>query len=119
MRWLADECVHRIVVAELRKAGHDVLYPAEFTRQSIDRSLADQAATEGRILVTEDKDFGQIVFQEKRHTLGIVLLRFPSRLWRLKWPRLSDAISEYGEALYSRYTVIDEARTRSQPLSQA
>ncbi|MEI9995733.1 MAG: DUF5615 family PIN-like protein [Rhizomicrobium sp.] len=116
MRWLADECLHAEIVRYLRASGHDVVYAAEVARQTSDRALADQAAADGRILLTEDKDFGEIVFAELRKTLGIVLLRIPPRLWAVKCRRLQDAITSEGDALYARYTVIDETRTRSQPL---
>jgi predicted nuclease of predicted toxin-antitoxin system len=116
MRWLADECIHADVVRSLRADGHDVFYAAESARQAPDRSLVVQAMDERRIIVTEDKDFGEIVFGEGRETRGIVLLRLPPRLWRLKGPLLRDAIALHGEALYDRFTVIEETRLRSQPL---
>ena len=66
MHWLADECVHSPVVDELRNVGHDVVYAAEVARQTADVLLADEALREQRILLTEDKDFGEIVFLHAR-----------------------------------------------------
>ena len=57
MRFLADECVDSGVVTELRDAGHDVHYLAEGTRGLADEAVLRAAASEGRVLLTEDKDF--------------------------------------------------------------
>lgn len=65
MRWLADECVHRIVVEELRKAGHDVVYIAEIAQRSDDRSLFDMAAAGGRIV--EPRAMRSHNFTARRH----------------------------------------------------
>jgi predicted nuclease of predicted toxin-antitoxin system len=66
VRWLADECVHSDVVNALRVAGHDVLYAAESARQTADTILIDEAHSRGRILLTEDKDFGDLTFRDAK-----------------------------------------------------
>lgn len=114
LRWLADECVHAPVVASLRAAGHDVVYAAETQRQTPDADLAQQALSDHRILLTEDKDFGELAFREQRIMSGIVLLRLSPPLRELKWSRLEAAIVQYGDALYRSFTVVDENRTRHQ-----
>jgi predicted nuclease of predicted toxin-antitoxin system len=96
----------------LRVEGHDVVYVAEATQQTKDIGLADEALRTGRILLTEDKDFGDLAFQEKRAVPGIVLLRFPSARRFMKWPQLKAAIEEHGEALYRGFTVVEEHRIR-------
>jgi predicted nuclease of predicted toxin-antitoxin system len=117
MRWLADECVHAPIVANLRTEGHDVVYAAETARQTPDINLADQARRSRRILLTEDKDFGDLAYGKRRPIPGTVLLRFPTEHRSLKWPALKVAIERYGEALYRSFTVIDKSRIRSQPLA--
>lgn len=114
MRWLADECVHAPVVAGLRAEGHDVIYAAETARQSSDVSLSAEALRTGRILLTEDKDFGELAFQEKRSIGGTVLLRFAPARRSLKWPQLKAAIEKHREALYRGFTVVEEHRIRYQ-----
>jgi predicted nuclease of predicted toxin-antitoxin system len=58
LRFLADESCDFAVVRALRGAGYDVVAVAEFTNQSLDPAVIEQAYREGRILLTEDKDFG-------------------------------------------------------------
>lgn len=118
MRWLADECVHSDVVRDLRLAGHDVRYAAEVFRQAADSDLADEAHRDGRILLTEDKDFGELAFQKLRAVPGIVLLRFPQERRFLKSPCLLDAIARYGLVLGDSFTVIQEKRTRRRPIAR-
>lgn len=118
MRWLADECVHAPVVAYLRAEGHDVVYAAETGQQTVDANLADEAIRSGRILLTEDKDFGELAFAERRSVPGIVLLRFPTAHRSEKWPGLKAAIDQHGETLYRSFTAIDRRRVRCQPLAR-
>ena len=61
LRFLADESCEFSVVRSVRKAGYDVLAVSEVTIRSDDINLINQAAVEGRILLTEDKDFGWLV----------------------------------------------------------
>ncbi|MGY0573825.1 DUF5615 family PIN-like protein [Bradyrhizobium sp. RDM12] len=71
MRWLADECVTVSLVRELRGAGHDVLYIAEFAASLSDMELIALASREGRLLLTADKDFGELVFRRGQAVPGL------------------------------------------------
>jgi len=73
LRFLADESCDFAVVRALRADGYDVLAIAEITSRSIDRELIDQAYQEDRVLVTEDKDFGWLVFASHVDTAGVIL----------------------------------------------
>ncbi len=118
MRWFADENIHKDIVRALRDAGHDVVSVAEFAPQTEDYRIVDQARREHRIVLTEDKDFGEITFKDQRETFGIVLLRFTLQLWQPKSRRLAEVIASQGDALARQFTVIDEARVRVQSLGR-
>ncbi|HZD88600.1 MAG TPA: DUF5615 family PIN-like protein, partial [Pseudolabrys sp.] len=62
MRFLADESCDFRVVRALREAGHDVLAVTDVATGAEDSSVIDIAAREQRIFVTEDRDFGQLVY---------------------------------------------------------
>jgi predicted nuclease of predicted toxin-antitoxin system len=79
MRFLADESCDFAVVRALRAAGHDVIPVAEVSPQLEDPTVLDITVREDRILLTEDKDFGQLVYAARQATAGVVLLRFPAR----------------------------------------
>ncbi|WP_431203395.1 DUF5615 family PIN-like protein [Bradyrhizobium betae] len=116
MLWLADECVTATLVRELRGAGHDVLYIAEFAASLSDVEVMALAFREGRILLTADKDFGELVFRRGQAVPGLVLLRIDPEKGKLVQVRLLEAIDRFGQGLFGRYVVIDELRFRSRTL---
>jgi predicted nuclease of predicted toxin-antitoxin system len=95
VRWLADECVSPSLVARLRDAGEDVAYMLEIARGADDDDVAVRAREEERLLLTEDRDFGDRVFRRDEWLPGIVFLRIEGDR-RLKWPRLQAAIDQFG-----------------------
>ena len=87
------------------------LAPAE-----TDTEVIRRARDEDRLLLTEDKDFGELVFRRARQVPGIVMLRIDPARQNLQWPRVQDAVAKLGERLFGHYTVIEESRLRSRPL---
>jgi len=78
MLFLADENCDFAVVRALRNAGHDVSAVSEFQQRSVDQELMEMALSEGRILLTEDKDFGSLAFVANMSSPGVILIRFPA-----------------------------------------
>jgi predicted nuclease of predicted toxin-antitoxin system len=62
IQFLADENVPRPIVQWLRSQGHDVLYAAETRAQTSDADLLSEAEAQSLVIITEDKDFGELVF---------------------------------------------------------
>ena len=75
MKFLADECCDASLVSSLRSDGHDVLFAVESLRGMTDEDLLKRAFSERRILLTEDKDFGGLVYRLQYLSHGIILLR--------------------------------------------
>lgn len=78
MRFLADESRDLAVVRALRDAGHDVTAVAELNPAAEDVAVLSLARSEGRILLTEDEDFGLLAYAGGQQTAGVILLRFPA-----------------------------------------
>ena len=78
MRLLADESCDFAVVRALRAAGHEVVAIIETAPGAEDETIIDRAVREQRILLTEDKDFGQLVYAHARAAGGVILIRFPA-----------------------------------------
>ncbi len=117
MRFLADECVDAALVAHLRTAGHDVHYIAEESRGLTDPEVLAAAREQERILLTEDKDFGELAVRHSHHPVpGILLLRIDPSRRALKQTRVDAALAHFGERLHGRYVVVHEDRFRSRPL---
>ena len=116
MRFLADECCDAALVDALRDDGHDVLYAVESLRGAIDDELLARAFSERRILLTEDKDFGELVYRLRRPAYGIVLLRFDVADRALKVPRLRDLLEQEAERLPGAFVVLEADKVRIRPL---
>src|ERR1700730_8935275 len=85
MRWVADECVDAALVQRLRGPGHDVIYAAEVASGATDAQILRRANDEDRLLLTEDKDFGEFVFRLHMTVPGLVLLRVAPERYLFKW----------------------------------
>ena len=116
MKFLADECCDAGLVAALRDIGHDVKYVIEQKTGSSDDEVLTIAYNEGRILLTEDKDFGELVYRLRKPSVGVVLIRINVRDRHMKWPRLRSLIDNYAERLPGHLVVIHSNRYRFRPL---
>jgi len=74
LKLLLDTCVFGGAVDELRRAGHDVVWSGEWERDPGDPGLLSLARKEGRIVVTLDKDFGELAVVRGVRHCGIVRL---------------------------------------------
>jgi len=73
---LADENIPSETVKLPKRQGIDIISVTEFAYGLSDRKILELGKTKERIIVTFDKDFGQIIFKEKIKTKGVILLRF-------------------------------------------
>jgi predicted nuclease of predicted toxin-antitoxin system len=112
MRFLADESCDFAVVRALRLAGHDVSAIAEAAPSSADDAVLALAVRQGRILLTEDKDFGQWVYANRRVTKGVILLRYPAAARRAMAPAVVGLVARCGERMVGAITVVQPGRVR-------
>lgn len=84
MNLVADESVGKSIVDELRQNGYNVLYIAEFDPSIDDETVLDQANQNFALLLTEDKDFGELVFRQGKIHMGVVLVRLAGYLPKQK-----------------------------------
>ncbi|HSN77691.1 MAG TPA: DUF5615 family PIN-like protein [Anaerolineae bacterium] len=116
MNFLADECCDASLVVALRTDGHDVLFAVEDLRGSSDEDILRQAFAEDRILLTEDKDFGELVFRLRQPAHGIVLLRFGIHERHNKVPRMRYLLERQTNQLQGKFVVLESERVRLRPL---
>jgi predicted nuclease of predicted toxin-antitoxin system len=112
MRFLADESCAWPVIRALREAGHDVVAITEIAKGAKDEEVLERAANEQRVLITEDLDFGRLVFAGEGRSAGVVLLRFPSRARRAKPATVVEAVTKLGSRLQDAFTVVEPGRVR-------
>jgi predicted nuclease of predicted toxin-antitoxin system len=106
VRFLADESCDYAVVRALRAAGHDVRVSTELTPAGEDDDLVMATAREeGRILLTEDRDFGRLVYAQGRATAGVLYLRVHPRERPLLGARVVAAVQRVGSRLSGAFAV--------------
>lgn len=112
MNFLADECVDRLIVGRLRKDGHEVVYVAEMDPGISDDTILKTANKAGCILVTTDKDFGELVFRQKRVSSGVVLLRIAGLPALHKADIVSSVIQTHSDKIKGAFTVVSPGTVR-------
>ena len=112
MPFLADESCDFGVVRALRAAGHDVVAVAELSPRADDEAVAHLAVRDDRILLTEDKDFGRLVFATTHTVGGVILIRFPGDARKLLGSTVVEAVSRYGDRLSGSFVVMSPGRIR-------
>jgi len=112
LRFLADESCDFAVVRALRAEGYDVLAVSEVMRRSDDRELIDQASREKRILLTEDKDFGWLVFVSHADSAGVILIRFPGNARQTLVQTVRQLVREQGRRLLGAFVVVQPGHIR-------
>jgi predicted nuclease of predicted toxin-antitoxin system len=112
MRILADENVARDIVAWLRNAGHDVLFAAEIKAGAPDVDWAMRAEREQRVILTSDKDFGELVFRDGLTTYGVILMRLDDLTVADALARLQRVWTVVEANPSNRFVVITEKKVR-------
>jgi len=112
MLFLADEGCDFGVVRALREAGHNVTAVAEVTPRAEDQGVLELARRQQRILLTEDKDFGQLIYADEQAMGGVVLIRYPAGVRSHLPGDVLRLVSERGDDLVGRFTVMQPGRVR-------
>jgi predicted nuclease of predicted toxin-antitoxin system len=112
VNFLADENVDDISVEVLRTNGYQVRYISEFDRGVNDDQVFQSANTSDEILITSDKDFGEIVFRQKRVTAGVVLIRLSGLKPEAKADTVLAVVREHHDDLKGNFTVISPGIVR-------
>ena len=112
LRFLADESCDFAVVRALRSQGYDVVAIGEHIQRSVDAEVLRQATRERRLLLTEDKDFGWLVFASNAGSAGVVLVRFPGNAREGLAKAVTQLVSEHGTALLGCFTVVQPGYIR-------
>lgn len=113
MKFLVDRCAGNRLAAWLEAEGHDVRVAWEFHPDPGDAELLRVAASEGRILVTIDSDFGTLV-----HLLGAAhagIVRLPDVPASGRIALMADLLARHGPVLPGAIVTIRGGRIRISP----
>ena len=112
MNFLADENIDKPIVERLRQENHQVWYIAEIAPSISDDIVLNLANDENAILLTNDKDFGELVFRQQRGHLGIILIRLAGLSMEKKIEIVLSTINNYLPELPHSFTVISKGHVR-------
>jgi predicted nuclease of predicted toxin-antitoxin system len=115
-KFLVDESCGKKLSTELVKMGLDALYVGDLMRGAGDEDVIKRAYKEDRILVTNDKDFGGLVFRLKLKSKGVILLRLETDTpqTRIKYVRI--LLEDFLERLENSFVVVTDDKIRIRKL---
>jgi predicted nuclease of predicted toxin-antitoxin system len=115
MRFLVDECTGPAVAQWLKEQGHQAFSVFDETPGAGDSDLVQKAFEGDWILVTNDKDFGELVVREKRPHKGVILLRLQDERALNKINVLKQLLENYPDRLKDQFVVVTETKVRFVP----
>jgi predicted nuclease of predicted toxin-antitoxin system len=113
MKFLLDQSTDGRLAVYLRKLGHDVTrIAADYPAGLLDPKVLSIAHAEGRILITDDRDFGEWVFRHKHPHAGVIFLRLGTYApLELKIERLEYVLTHYADQL-DQFLVVKKGNVR-------
>lgn len=112
MRFLVDECTGPAVARWLRDQAHAVFSVYEESRGMLDDEILTKAHSEAWILITNDKDFGEMVYREKHPHRGVIFLRLSDERVASKIDAIEKLLDGYADQLADAFVVVTETQVR-------
>lgn len=112
MKFLVDECVGPTVARWLKQNNYDAISIYDGIPGIDDNSVLQKSLLESRILITSDKDFGEMIFKNKMQHCGIILLRLIDERPSNKIGVLDSILKNYAHELFGNFVVATERTVR-------
>lgn len=121
MRFIVDACAYVQVVDSLRDDGHEVTHVRYLFSDSSDEDLLRMANTALSILVSEDRDFGDLIVRDGCPANGVVIVKVaefrgsPASLGS----HIADVVRQLGQDCIGQFIVVEPGRERRRSLPGA
>lgn len=115
MKLLVDVGVGQAVEEWLRAQGHDVLAVRDLDPRLPDEEILEQAVREHRLILTMDKDFGELVHRSGKRHAGVLLLRLEAADSQAKVAVVQWIFERHGTKLLEKFAVYRRGRLRIRP----
>ena len=115
MNFVVDECVHAAVVTALRATGHGVWYVAEQAPSMPDGAVLVESKARQAVLITDDHDFGELVYRLRRVHGGVMLLRLQRLTGAAQAVIVVEVVRRFGSELATAFALIDPGSVRLRP----
>ena len=112
MKLVADESVDGPIVERLRRDGHSVESIAERSPGVDDQQVLNLSVGSRAVLLTADRDFGEMVIRHGLASAGVVLVRLSGLSAEQKAETVAVAIAAHGDALLDSFAVISPGTVR-------
>jgi predicted nuclease of predicted toxin-antitoxin system len=116
LKWLADACVDARLVEALQKAECDIRQLAPQELSFPDEDVLKIAHEEDRLLLTDDKDFGEWVVRRRRPVPGLIIVRIDPVEINLKILRVISLYKQLGANLRGKILIVGPAHHRLRPI---
>src|SRR5215217_3233850 len=112
MRFLVDECTGPSVATWLHRQGHEIFSVFAEARGVEDNEIIQKAFNESWILITNDKDFGEKVYRERRPHRGVIFMRLEDERAANKIEVLGRLLEMYADRLENSFVVVTDTQVR-------
>lgn len=112
MNLIADESVDFNIILHLRKNGYMVFSISEDSPGISDDAVLKIALEKESIVLTEDKDFGELVYRFKRKNMGIILIRLIGVEVEVKLKIIQEVFEKYFAEMNHKFTIIGKDNIR-------
>jgi len=112
IRFIADVNVEKAIVDYLTENGYDTKWVPDYSCEILDEDLLNLANVEKRILITNDKDFGELTFLQKSLFTGIILLRVRGQRAEDKVKLIKKLLNKHSDKLLNHFIVITKKKIR-------
>jgi len=116
IKFLADVNVEKPLVDYLSKQGYDIKWVPDYNCEMPDEDLLQLANEENRIFITNDKDFGDLIFLQRRLSVGTILFRVKGQKSEEKIKLMRKLLMGYRDKILNHYVVITKLKIRIIPL---
>jgi len=116
LKFIADINVEKPIVDYLKEKGYDVKWFSDYNCEILDQDLLKIARAEKRILITNDKDFGELTFLQKKLSSGIILLRIKRQKADDKVKILKKVFQNYRDKILNNFVIITDKKIRFIPM---
>jgi predicted nuclease of predicted toxin-antitoxin system len=116
VRFIIDENISPLVGEALRQAGHDVIAASLMCRGQSDRHVVQIAKADDRVVISEDKDFGELAFRDGIFPVGLIRISLAAYTPSDKATRLLEILTAEQDQVIGMLLVIEPSRVRSKPL---
>ena len=112
MKFLIDVGVGKSVDIWLRENGHDVISVRDIDSRAKDQDILQLARQEGRMIITMDKDFGELVYSSGIAHSGILILRLEDATSEEKVDVVKVILNEFAPVIENKFCVYRNGKLR-------